>query len=83
MPRCLARPKPCSRRPAAPVTLSGYLRDAATGEALIGATVFVRSLGVGATADERGYYALAVPRGTHTFTFSPISATRPPSNSSR
>ena len=64
-------PPPAATRPApvTTVTLSGYLRDAATGEALVGATVFVRSLGRGATADERGFYALAVPRGTHTFTF--------------
>ncbi len=57
-------------RPNGPnVTLSGYLRDEATGEALIGATVLVKSLGAGATANEYGFYSLTVPRGRHTFTF--------------
>ena len=61
---------PPSGRPNGPnVTLSGYLRDEATGEALIGATVFVKSLGAGATANEYGFYSLTVPRGRHTFTF--------------
>ena len=66
-PPAAARPAPAATAPT--VTLSGYLRDAATGEALIGATVFVKRPGLGATADERGFYPLAVPRGTHTFTF--------------
>ena len=56
--------------PAATVTLSGYLRDAATGEALIGATVYVAALGLGATANEYGFYSLTLPRGTHTLTYS-------------
>ncbi|GAA4362010.1 TonB-dependent receptor [Hymenobacter saemangeumensis] len=56
-------------RSAGNVTLSGYLRDAATGEALIGASVFVKSLGVGGTANEYGFYSLTLPKGSYTFTY--------------
>ncbi len=53
-----------------PVTLSGYLRDGVSGEALVGATVFVPALGLGTTADDKGFYSLALPRGAHTITYS-------------
>jgi hypothetical protein len=51
------------------VTLSGYLKDAATGEALIGASVYVKALGVGSTANEYGFYSLTLPKGSYTFTY--------------
>jgi len=51
------------------VTISGYLKDAATGEALIGASVLVKSLGVGSTANEYGFYSLTLPKGSYTFTY--------------
>ncbi|WP_310395868.1 TonB-dependent receptor [Hymenobacter sp.] len=64
-----AAPPPAAR-PAGPnVTVSGYLRDEATGEALIGATVFIKSLGAGATANEYGFYSLTLPRGRYTLTY--------------
>ncbi|WP_078063210.1 TonB-dependent receptor [Solirubrum puertoriconensis] len=50
-------------------TLSGYLRDGATGEALVGASVFVKALGLGTNTDENGYYQLQLPKGTHTITY--------------
>ncbi|SHI29938.1 TonB-dependent Receptor Plug Domain [Hymenobacter daecheongensis DSM 21074] len=53
----------------ASVTLSGYLRDAANGEALVGASVFVKALAVGATANEYGFYSLTLPKGTYTITY--------------
>lgn len=56
--------------PAGTVRLTGTLRDAATGEPLIGASVAVKELSLGATADERGQYVLDLPRGRHTLTFS-------------
>ncbi|WP_082115810.1 TonB-dependent receptor [Hymenobacter terrenus] len=64
-----ADPAPAARPTGPNVTLSGYLKDAATGEALIGATVFVKSLGAGATANEYGFYSLTVPPGRYTFTY--------------
>ena len=54
------------------VVLSGTLRDAATGEALVGATVFIKTLGLGTSADARGAYRLAVPRGTYLVTFTSV-----------
>ena len=52
------------------VTLSGYLTDAATGEKLIGATVYVQEREVGTVSNNYGYYALPVPPGTYTLLFS-------------
>ncbi|WP_082116075.1 TonB-dependent receptor [Hymenobacter terrenus] len=49
-------------------TLSGYLKDA-KGEPLIGATVFVQALSTGTTTDEKGFYSLALPKGTHLVTY--------------
>ncbi|MEM9918691.1 MAG: TonB-dependent receptor, partial [Bacteroidota bacterium] len=51
-------------------TLSGYIRDAQTGEALISATVYVPELALGVTSNLYGFYSLTVPAGTHTFVFS-------------
>ncbi|GAA4377941.1 TonB-dependent receptor [Hymenobacter koreensis] len=63
------RPAPAAT---AKVTLSGYLRDGATGEALIGASVFVKALGIGVNTDENGFYALQLPKGAHVITFQVI-----------
>jgi hypothetical protein len=52
------------------VTVSGYLKDAANGEALIGATVGVQSLGMGTSTNEYGFYSLTLPQGTYTLTYS-------------
>ncbi|TAE51249.1 MAG: TonB-dependent receptor [Bacteroidetes bacterium] len=46
-----------------PVTLSGYVRDQLTGEALIGATIFVPALNKGAYTNEYGFYSLTLPPG--------------------
>ena len=61
-----ADPRPA---PASPVILSGYLRDAATGEPLIGATIYEKNLATGTTADERGFFSLRLPRGPHVITY--------------
>lgn len=51
-------------------TVSGYIKDSETGEALIGAKVFVASLNVGAIANAYGFYSLTLPEGTHELLFS-------------
>lgn len=51
-------------------TLSGYMKDSQTGEALIGARVYIDSLKIGAVANIYGFYSLTVPNGTHTILFS-------------
>ncbi|WP_242916901.1 TonB-dependent receptor [Pontibacter liquoris] len=46
--------------------VSGVVRSAATGEALVGATVAVPALQTGSTTNERGVYTLYLPAGSHT-----------------
>ncbi len=46
-------------------TLSGYVRDAADGEALIGASVYVRSISAGTVTNVYGFYSLTLPAGTY------------------
>ncbi|MEM7371348.1 MAG: TonB-dependent receptor [Bacteroidota bacterium] len=46
-------------------TLSGYVRDGETGEALIGATVFLPEIRKGAYANEYGFYSVTVPEGQY------------------
>ena len=44
-------------------TISGYIKDAKNGEALIGATVSKKGTGIGASANEYGFFALTLPKG--------------------
>jgi hypothetical protein len=46
-------------------TLSGYITDAATGETLIGATVWAESLSQGVASNVYGFYTLTLPAGTY------------------
>lgn len=49
------------------VTIRGHLKDAASGEGLIGASVGVKEKpGVGAVTNEYGFYSLTLPPGTYT-----------------
>ena len=47
-------------------TINGYVKDASNGEALIGATVFIKELSAGATANSYGFYSITVPSGNYT-----------------
>ncbi len=48
-------------------TLSGTIKDQATGEELIGATVLVKELvNTGVSANEYGFYSLTLPAGNYT-----------------
>jgi hypothetical protein len=44
-------------------TISGYVRNAVTGEPVIGAAVFINSPSIGVTTDALGLFALTIPRG--------------------
>lgn len=44
-------------------TITGYVRNAVTGEPVIGAAVFINSPSIGVTTDALGLYALTIPRG--------------------
>ncbi len=50
-------------------TISGYLTDAKSGEALIGAKVYIPSLKVGAETNTYGFYSLTVEKGIYTIEF--------------
>lgn len=47
-------------------TISGYVKDASNGEALIGATVFVKETGGGGVTNVYGFYSVTVPAATYT-----------------
>jgi len=51
-------------------TVSGYLRDAATGETLISATVYDRHSGRGVTSNLYGFYSLTLPEDSVYLEFS-------------
>ncbi|MCE7061748.1 TonB-dependent receptor [Dyadobacter sp. CY343] len=44
-------------------TITGYVRNAVTGEPVIGAAVFIASPNIGVTTDALGFYSLTLPRG--------------------
>lgn len=54
------------------VTLSGYLKDKANGEALIGATVYIPEIKTGVITNPYGFYSISVPQGDYSVTFSYI-----------
>lgn len=56
-------------------TISGYVSDVSNGETLIGATVYVKELGIGVACNAYGYYALTMPQGSYTLTYSFIGYT--------
>ena len=53
-------------------TLHGYLKDAGSGEPLIGATIHVPDLGIGTITNTYGFYSLTIPEGNFTIEFSYI-----------
>ncbi|NJO02825.1 MAG: TonB-dependent receptor, partial [Bacteroidia bacterium] len=51
-------------------TISGYIKEASSGETLLGASVFVRELSQGTVTNEYGFYSLALPAGQYTLEYS-------------
>jgi hypothetical protein len=51
-------------------TISGYVKDARNGEALIGVSVFKQGTSIGVTTNAYGFYSLTLPAGKHTLMFS-------------
>ena len=50
--------------------LSGHVKAADSGEELIGATVAVKSMSVGVSANVYGFYSLSLPEGKHQLSYS-------------
>ncbi len=46
-------------------TISGYIKDAANGEALIGVSIYVKSLGTGVTTNVYGFYSITLAAGNY------------------
>ncbi len=57
---------------AANVTLSGYLKDKANGEGLIGASIYFPQIKTGVITNSYGFYSVSVPHGTYVVNFSYI-----------
>ncbi|MBT3242126.1 MAG: TonB-dependent receptor [Bacteroidetes bacterium] len=51
-------------------TLSGYIKDAKTGEVMISATVYVEELEAGLVTNQYGFYSLTIPDGQYTVRYS-------------
>lgn len=54
------------------LTISGYIKDASDGEALIGATVYIKSLSTGATTNVYGFYSITLAPAVYDIDFSYI-----------
>ncbi len=52
------------------ITVSGYIKDKNSGEALIGATCYIPIINKGINSNEYGYYSLTVPGGKYEINFS-------------
>ncbi len=53
-------------------TISGYLKDSETGEALIGATIAIKGTSTGTITNNYGFYSLSLPKGNYLLQFSYI-----------
>jgi hypothetical protein len=54
-------------------TISGYVRDSASGETIIGATVSIPRSGRSVTSNQYGYYSITLEEGVYTLTVSHVS----------
>ncbi len=57
------------------VTYSGYVKDATNGEALIGATIYIKELQSGTVTNSYGYFSITLPKGAYEVTVSYIGYT--------
>ncbi|HKI88321.1 MAG TPA: carboxypeptidase-like regulatory domain-containing protein, partial [Draconibacterium sp.] len=51
-------------------TVSGYIKDAGSGEALIGATCYIPEMQTGVISNQYGFYSITLPQGIHQINFS-------------
>ncbi len=51
-------------------TMNGTIRDASSGEALIGVTIFIKEINNGTTTNEYGFYSITLPKGNYTIDYS-------------
>ena len=51
-------------------TISGHVRDARSGEELIGANVYIRNISEGTVTNQYGFYSLTLEEGHYTIGYS-------------
>jgi hypothetical protein len=51
-------------------SVSGYIKDAANGEGLIGVSIYVKETGTGAVTNSYGFYAVTLPAGSYNLVIS-------------
>ena len=56
-------------------TVSGYVTDAESGEALIGANVYIKEINSGAATNAYGFYSISIPAGVYILRYSYIGYT--------
>jgi len=56
-------------------TVSGSIMDLATGEELLGATVYVKEIETGTATNLYGFYSISLPEGSYSFVYSYIGYT--------
>ena len=52
------------------LTISGYIRDLANGEELIGSTILIKELKTGTATNVYGFYSISLPKGEYTLIYS-------------
>ncbi|WP_420153570.1 TonB-dependent receptor [Siphonobacter sp.] len=57
-------------------TISGYIKDAANGEGLIGVSVFVKERSTGTTTNTYGFYSITLPKGKYTLVYTYVGYQR-------
>ncbi len=55
---------------AAKFTISGYIKEASTGEVLLGANAYIKELKKGGTSNQYGFYSITVDEGAYTLVVS-------------
>ncbi|MCD4789615.1 MAG: TonB-dependent receptor, partial [Bacteroidales bacterium] len=53
-------------------TISGHIKDATTGEELIGASIFIKELKTGGITNVYGFYSITIPKGKYIIEYSYI-----------
>ncbi len=65
-------PQKKSESEAAPLTYSGYVKDQVNGEALIGATLYLKQLQTGTVTNSYGFFSISLPKGNYEISISYI-----------
>lgn len=54
-------------------TLSGYVKDSSSSEAIIGAAIYVKEIQNGVATNDYGFFSISLPAGTYTVVISSLS----------